>query len=79
MILLGAHYLLETSKAIVANTGRWIQDFLQQVRREFGSFLVADPYVQVSSIMPQKRNGFITTEDITEVSTISLLSRDSIF
>ncbi|CAH0346513.1 argininosuccinate lyase [Bacillus sp. CECT 9360] len=55
----GADYLLETSTAIMTfmvNTGRWIQDFLQQVTREFGSFLVADPYVQVSSIMPQKRN-----------------------
>jgi argininosuccinate lyase len=55
----GADYLLETSSALMTcmvNTGRWIQDFLQHVTREFGSFLVADPYVQVSSIMPQKRN-----------------------
>ena len=54
-----ADYLLETSTALITlmvNTGRWIQDFLQHVTREFGSFLVADPYVQVSSIMPQKRN-----------------------
>lgn len=55
----GADYLLETASALMAcmvNTGRWIQDFLQHVTREFGTFLVADPYVQVSSIMPQKRN-----------------------
>ncbi|OIK08603.1 argininosuccinate lyase [Bacillus sp. MUM 116] len=55
----GADYLLETSAAIMicmVNTGRWIQDFLQQVTREYGTFTVADPYVQVSSIMPQKRN-----------------------
>ena len=55
----GADYLLETSSALMTcmvNTGRWIQDFLQHVTREFGSFYVADPYVQVSSIMPQKRN-----------------------
>jgi argininosuccinate lyase len=55
----GADYLLETSTALMTcmvNTGRWIQDFLQHVTREFGTFLVADPYVQVSSIMPQKRN-----------------------
>ena len=55
----GADYLLETSAALMTcmvNTGRWIQDFLQHVTREFGSFCVADPYVQVSSIMPQKRN-----------------------
>jgi argininosuccinate lyase len=51
--------LLETSSALMTcmvNTGRWIQDFLQHVTREFGTFYVADPYVQVSSIMPQKRN-----------------------
>lgn len=55
----GADYLLEIATAMMttmANTGRWIQDFLQHVTREFGSFQVADPYVQVSSIMPQKRN-----------------------
>lgn len=55
----GADYLLETSSALMTcmvNTGRWIQDFLLHVTREFGTFLVADPYVQVSSIMPQKRN-----------------------
>lgn len=55
----GADYLLETSSALMTcmvNTGRWIQDFLQHVTREFGTFCVADPYVQVSSIMPQKRN-----------------------
>ncbi|NHM33880.1 argininosuccinate lyase [Neobacillus terrae] len=55
----GADYLLETSSSLMTcmvNTGRWIQDFLLHVTREFGTFLVADPYVQVSSIMPQKRN-----------------------
>jgi argininosuccinate lyase len=55
----GADYILETSTALMTcmvNAGRWIQDFLLHVTREFGSFYVADPYVQVSSIMPQKRN-----------------------
>ena len=55
----GADYLLETGTALMTcmvNTGRWIQDFLQHVTREFGTFRVADPYVQCSSIMPQKRN-----------------------
>ncbi|MBS4208011.1 argininosuccinate lyase [Bacillus sp. FJAT-50079] len=55
----GADYLLETSTAVMTcmvNTGRWIQDFLRYVTREFGYFKVADPYVQISSIMPQKRN-----------------------
>lgn len=55
----GADYLLETASALatcMVNTGRWIQDFLQHVTREYGTFYVADPYVQCSSIMPQKRN-----------------------
>ncbi|MGE7877682.1 argininosuccinate lyase [Peribacillus muralis] len=55
----GADYLVETATAIMTcmvDAGRWIQDFLQHVTREFGTFHVADPYVQVSSIMPQKRN-----------------------
>ncbi|WP_210366167.1 argininosuccinate lyase [Bacillus sp. REN3] len=55
----GADYLLETASALMTSmidTGRWIQDFLQHVTREFGTFYVADPYVQCSSIMPQKRN-----------------------
>lgn len=57
----GADYLLETSSALMTcmvNTGRWIQDFLQHVTREFGTFQVADPYVQVSSIMPQRGTRF---------------------
>ena len=55
----GADYLLETASALMTlmvDSGRWIQDFLQQVTREFSAFHVADPYVQISSIMPQKRN-----------------------
>ncbi|VEF47517.1 argininosuccinate lyase [Bacillus freudenreichii] len=55
----GADYLLDASTTIMTcmvNTGRWIQDFLHYVTREAGYFKVADPYVQVSSIMPQKRN-----------------------
>jgi argininosuccinate lyase len=55
----GADYLLECAAAIMTcmtNMGRWIQDFLQHVTKEYNSFYVGDPYVQVSSIMPQKRN-----------------------
>lgn len=55
----GADYLLESATALMTcmvNTGRWLQDFLLFVTREFASFRVADPYVQISSIMPQKRN-----------------------
>ncbi|SDN11790.1 argininosuccinate lyase [Fictibacillus solisalsi] len=55
----GGDYLLETAAAVMilmTDTGRWIQDFLQQATREFGVIRVADAYVQISSIMPQKRN-----------------------
>ncbi|MDN4071674.1 argininosuccinate lyase [Fictibacillus terranigra] len=55
----GGDYLLETASAVMTlmiNSGRWIQDLLLQATREFGVIRVADPYVQISSIMPQKRN-----------------------
>ncbi|WP_258535559.1 argininosuccinate lyase [Bacillus sp. 03113] len=52
-------YLLESAQAIVSlmvNMGRWIQEFLRFSTHEVGLLVVADPYVQISSIMPQKRN-----------------------
>lgn len=55
----GADYLLETAAALtllMTDAGRWIQDLLQFCTREFNVLRVADPYVQISSIMPQKRN-----------------------
>jgi argininosuccinate lyase len=55
----GADYLVESATAVLSmmvNCGRWIQDFLQLVTREYNIIKVANPYVQISSIMPQKRN-----------------------
>ncbi|WP_270181415.1 argininosuccinate lyase [Alkalihalobacillus sp. CinArs1] len=55
----GVDYLLDPATAILTsmtNTGRWIQDFLRLATVEVGILHVAAPYVQVSSIMPQKRN-----------------------
>jgi argininosuccinate lyase len=55
----GADYLVESATAVLSmmvNCGRWMQDFLQLVTREYSIIEVADPYVQISSIMPQKRN-----------------------
>lgn len=52
-------YLLETAQSVVSlmvNTGRWIQEFLRFATHEVGLIKVAAPYVQISSIMPQKRN-----------------------
>ncbi|RAL24015.1 argininosuccinate lyase [Thermoflavimicrobium daqui] len=55
----GADYLGEAATAIqlaAINLGRVIQDFLAWCTQEFSILKVADPYVQISSIMPQKRN-----------------------
>ncbi|MET3696857.1 argininosuccinate lyase [Bacillus oleivorans] len=55
----GADYIAETATAVqlsAINLGRSIQDFLLWGTQEFGAFLLATPYVQISSIMPQKRN-----------------------
>lgn len=55
----GADYITETASVIkiaALNLGRTSQDFLQWATQEFNSIILASPYVQVSSIMPQKRN-----------------------
>jgi argininosuccinate lyase len=52
-------YLTETSGAIATamlNLGRVTQDFLLWCTAEFGYFRLSDAWVQISSIMPQKRN-----------------------
>lgn len=52
-------YLGETATAIhltLTDMGRYIQDFLLWSTQEFGALRIANPYVQISSIMPQKRN-----------------------
>lgn len=55
----GADYIGEIMTAVqlaAINLGRSSQDFLLWCTQEFGMLRVADPYVQISSIMPQKRN-----------------------
>ncbi|MFT8320150.1 MAG: argininosuccinate lyase [Bacillus sp. (in: firmicutes)] len=55
----GADYIAEamTATQITAiSLGRFVQDLLLWSTQEFGVLTVADPYVQISSIMPQKRN-----------------------
>lgn len=55
----GADYLGEVATAIqlaAINLGRVVQDMLLWCTQEFGALKVAAPYVQISSIMPQKRN-----------------------
>jgi argininosuccinate lyase len=55
----GADYIMESASAVqisALNMGRTIQDFLTWATQEFDVFTLAEPYVQISSIMPQKRN-----------------------
>jgi argininosuccinate lyase len=52
-------YLTETAGAIstaMLNLGRVAQDFLLWCTAEFGYLRLSDAWVQISSIMPQKRN-----------------------
>jgi argininosuccinate lyase len=55
----GADYLGEAAVALglsFLGLGRFVNDLLLWSTQEFGALRIADPYVQVSSIMPQKRN-----------------------
>lgn len=55
----GADYIAEIASALqvaLLGLGRYTQDLLLWSTKEFGAIVVAEPYVQVSSIMPQKRN-----------------------
>lgn len=52
-------YLTEAAGVVAVatiNLGRLVQDFLLWCSAEFGFLRLSDGYVQVSSIMPQKRN-----------------------
>ncbi len=54
-----ADYITESASAVqlsALNLGRTVQDFLTWATQEFNVFTLANPYVQISSIMPQKRN-----------------------
>nr|WP_246120309.1 argininosuccinate lyase [Cohnella terricola] len=55
----GADYVGEIAAAVqlaAINLGRFSQELLLWGTTEFAGIRVADPYVQISSIMPQKRN-----------------------
>ncbi|KXH84094.1 argininosuccinate lyase [Sporosarcina sp. HYO08] len=55
----GADYITEAASAVqlaALNMGRTVQDLLIWATQEFNVFTLASPYVQISSIMPQKRN-----------------------
>jgi argininosuccinate lyase len=55
----GCDYLTECAAALMifnTNLSKLIKDILDFCTREFNVFYLTDPYVQISSIMPQKRN-----------------------
>nr|WP_106782216.1 argininosuccinate lyase [Lysinibacillus timonensis] len=55
----GADYIAELASVVqlaALNLGRTSQDLLQWATQEFNAIKLASPYVQISSIMPQKRN-----------------------
>jgi argininosuccinate lyase len=67
----GADYLGEIATSLqlaFINLGRFTQDLLLWCTQEFAGIRVADPYVQTSSIMPQKRNP-VSLEHIRALSS----------
>ncbi|WP_317980499.1 argininosuccinate lyase [Paenibacillus glycanilyticus] len=55
----GTDYVLEIASSVsiaAVNLGRFVQELLLWGTQEFAAIRVAAPYVQISSIMPQKRN-----------------------
>jgi argininosuccinate lyase len=77
----GADYLLEAAAAIMVlmtNVGRWIQDLLLFCTREFDAVKVADPYVQISSIMPQKRNP-VSVEHSRSIASSATADAQAVF
>ncbi|MCL6517576.1 argininosuccinate lyase [Alicyclobacillus sp.] len=67
----GGDYLAEAALAAqlaFLGLGRYAQDLLLWATQEFGAIRIADPYVQTSSIMPQKRNP-VSLEHIRALSS----------
>ncbi|MEW9122986.1 MAG: argininosuccinate lyase [Thermotaleaceae bacterium] len=55
----GADYLTEAASVLMifnTNMSRFIKDTLDFCTQEFNVYYLTDPYVQTSSVMPQKRN-----------------------
>jgi len=76
----GADYLGESASVVklaLIDLGRFIQDLLIWSTQEFSAIYVADPYVQISSIMPQKRNP-VSLEHIRALSSSAVGSASTV-
>jgi argininosuccinate lyase len=74
-------YLTETAGAIATamlNLGRVTQDFLMWSTAEFGYLRLSDAWVQISSIMPQKRNP-VPFEHVRVLASKALAQAQGIF
>ena len=74
-------YLTETAGAIATtmlNLGRVTQDFLTWCTAEFGYLRLSNAWVQISSIMPQKRNP-VPFEHVRVIASKALAQSQGIF
>jgi argininosuccinate lyase len=74
-------YLTEACSALMIcmiNLGRLTQDLLQWSTAEFAYLTLSDAFVQVSSIMPQKRNP-VALEHVRSLASRALLAAQGVF
>lgn len=70
----GAHdYMLESTHALVncvTTVSRFVYDLLVWSRKDVGYLRIADPFIQISSIMPQKRNPVVLEHVRTRIAWV---------